>query len=145
MDPFISSSPSQNCPEEEGALSWVPTASRASGKPTRVTEREGSGFEEQCLSFPPHIDLGGARASGLTHSCSESLRKLAVEGWEMEAQASSRASSAWTGTAALRRQGQPSLSGCPRRKGQGSGVKAAHFLPQPLWKRESCWVSLRGC
>lgn len=47
--------------EEEGYLSWVPTASSASGKPTRVTEGEGSGLEDQCLSFPPNTDLGVAR------------------------------------------------------------------------------------
>lgn len=49
--------------EEEGSLSWVPTASGASGNPppTRVTEREGSGLKDQCLSFPPNTDLGVAR------------------------------------------------------------------------------------
>lgn len=45
----------------------------------------------------------------------------------MEAGAPHRVSSAWTGTSPHGRLGPPSLSHCLRRKGQGSGLRAAHF------------------
>lgn len=121
--------------EEGGSLFWVPIASRASEKSSRVTEREGSEFEEQCLSFPPNTDLGRAGASVLPHSFSGSLRKLGVEGWEIKAQASSRVSSAWTGTSAYRTQGQPSLSHCPRRKGRGQGSRLPTSFPRLFGRR----------
>lgn len=48
---------------------------------------------------------------------------MGVEGWEIEAQASSRVSSAWIETSARRGLDQPSLS-----QEEGTGVRAAHFL-----------------
>lgn len=65
MDLYSSSSSFQNHPLRKRGLSWVPTACRASGKPTRATEREGSGLEDQCLGFPPNTDMGVARLLAL--------------------------------------------------------------------------------
>lgn len=60
----------------------------------------------------------------------------------MEAQASSRVSSAWTETSACRRQGQPSLS-----QEEGTGVRGQSYpLPRLFGKRSpaGCLLGLLG-
>lgn len=58
----------------------------------------------------------------------------------MEAQASSRGSSAWIETSAGRRLGQPSLS-----QEEGTGVRGSRLpISQALWNPTGCLLGLLG-